>query len=78
MHKPFCLLDNLSTQNAQAFYVYTVDNTGMVTPVNVKRFQYVENTVGQAQPVLLCCPEIASRRGELNIYLFFIALSTFF
>lgn len=78
MLKLFCLLDNLSTQSAIAFRVYTVDNTGMVTPVNVKRFQYAENTVGQAQPVLLCSPEIASRRGELNNYLFFIVLSTFF
>lgn len=50
----------------------------MVTPVNVKRFQYVENTVGQAQPVLLCCPEIASQRGDLYSYLFFAVLSIFF
>lgn len=50
----------------------------MVTPVNVKRFQYVENTLRQAQLVFPCCPEIASIRGDLNIYLFFLVLSTFF
>lgn len=45
----------------------------MVTPVNVKRFQYVENTLGQAQLALLCCPEIASRRGEIKYLSIFIS-----
>lgn len=53
----FCLLDNLTACSQQTG---TVDNTGMVTPVNVKRFQIVENTSGQAQLALPRRPGIAS------------------